>query len=270
MNTDYIGFSFGKTHLLRELNIYRTSDGSRYNTNLAPSMSDKTVDAPGRDGQYYFGTTHKNKTFSVSFAFDSLTEDKLRQLQKLFDGKKIDELIFDEQPYKAYSAKVTGQPQLKTICFDDGEGNRVYKGEGTVQFTCYHPYAHTPNWLWFSESGEQYSWKEVDGRLFSNYTEEAYPSRDEWNVAARLTDDTSINLGDVEAPFVVTGASGTVTVGDNTITIEGGPGTWDSKTGLVTKDGEILLHTGNSCATIAPGAAATTNSGVLDYEYWYY
>ena len=29
MNTDYIGFSFGKTHLLRELNIYSASKNSK-------------------------------------------------------------------------------------------------------------------------------------------------------------------------------------------------------------------------------------------------
>jgi hypothetical protein len=35
-------------------------------------------------------------------------------------------------------------PQLKTLCFDDENGQRVYKGEGTIHFTCYYPFAHTP------------------------------------------------------------------------------------------------------------------------------
>jgi hypothetical protein len=39
---------------------------------------------------------------------------------------------------------VTGTPQLKTLCFMVGD-KRVYKGEGTIQFTCYCPFAHTPN-----------------------------------------------------------------------------------------------------------------------------
>jgi phage-related protein len=51
-------------------------------------------------------------------------------------------LIFDEYPYKTYSAKVTGQASLKHIVFELEEG-RVYRGEGTIQFTCYYPYAHS-------------------------------------------------------------------------------------------------------------------------------
>lgn len=30
-NIDFIGFSFGKWHSIRDGHIYRTSDGSRYN-----------------------------------------------------------------------------------------------------------------------------------------------------------------------------------------------------------------------------------------------
>jgi hypothetical protein len=35
------------------------------------------------------------------------------------NGKGIHDLVFDECPYKVYSAKVTGTPQLKTICFEE-------------------------------------------------------------------------------------------------------------------------------------------------------
>jgi hypothetical protein len=31
---DFIGFSYGHVHSVRDLGIYRTSDGSRFNTNL--------------------------------------------------------------------------------------------------------------------------------------------------------------------------------------------------------------------------------------------
>jgi hypothetical protein len=39
-------------------------------------------------------------------------------MRKWLDGKNIHDLIFDETPYKVYSAKVTGSPQLKTVCFN--------------------------------------------------------------------------------------------------------------------------------------------------------
>jgi hypothetical protein len=59
-------------------------------------------------------------------------------LRAFFGDKKIHDLTFDERPYKTYKAKVTGTATLKYIPFDEGEGReRVYKGEGTIQFTCY-------------------------------------------------------------------------------------------------------------------------------------
>lgn len=141
---DFIGFTYNGKHCINDFNIYRTSNGSRYDDNIVPSFTDKTADVPGGDGQYFFKTTHKNRQFSVSIAFDHLTEQKYREMRTWLDGREIHDLIFDEAPYKVYSAKVTGTPQLKTICFNE-EGQRIYKGEGTIQFTCYWPYAHTPN-----------------------------------------------------------------------------------------------------------------------------
>jgi predicted phage tail component-like protein len=144
---DFIGFSFNKQHS-SDFNIIRTSDGSRYNTNLTPNLTDKTADVPGGDGQYYFTSFHKNRTFNINFAFDALSEMNIRKLRKWLSGKEVGDLIFDEEPYKAYSAKVTGAPTLKALCFDDEYGRRVYKGEGSITFTCYYPYAHTPDWVW--------------------------------------------------------------------------------------------------------------------------
>jgi hypothetical protein len=57
-------------------------------------------------------------------------------------------LVFDERPYKIYRAKVTGSATMKHIPFAEGETNRLYKGEGTIQFTCYDPFARCDKkWL---------------------------------------------------------------------------------------------------------------------------
>ena len=37
-------------------------------------------------------------------------------------------------------AKCTNMPQFNFLCFDENN-QRVYKGEGSVEFTCYYPYA---------------------------------------------------------------------------------------------------------------------------------
>ena len=138
--SDYIGFTFNKVHS-SELGIVRISEGSRFNEGLLPPIKDVTVQIPGGDGEYFFSTCFDKKVFDIKYAFDSLTEAQIAKIKQTFGDKKIHDLIFDELPYKIYSAKVTGTAQIKYIPFSEGETNRVYKGEGSVQFTAFTPYA---------------------------------------------------------------------------------------------------------------------------------
>lgn len=146
---DFIAFSFNGKHSYEDFGIYRVSDGNRYSMEINPQSTDRTAEISGFDGTIYFGTNHKQKVFNINFAFDKLTDLKLRELRQWLNGKEIHDLWFAEEPYKVYSVKVTGQPNIKVIPFDDfdKQGNkiRVYKGEGTIQFTAYWPYAHTPD-----------------------------------------------------------------------------------------------------------------------------
>lgn len=263
---DFIGFTYGGKHSIDDFGIYRTSDGSRYNDSLIPPLTDKTADIPGGDGQYYFNSHYKPRQFSIPIAFDSLTEAQYQQVRKWLNGKEIKELVFDERPYRVYSAKVTGTPQLKTICFDES-GERIYKGEGTIQFTCYYPFAHTPN---LTKSGK-------DGRSIDNYLEDDYPTKEQWQLASGLTKHKDgDNPGDLEAPFVIkTKADLTIKanerlkVGSLEITIleEAKNLVWDSKTGLVTGKindvTRVIRTSGRSYGTIPIG-------GVSPKEIAYY
>lgn len=139
---DYVGFIFNGKHS-SDLGIVRTSNGSRFDENLLPTIQDKTVQVPGGDGTYFFGSYYTQKQFTIPFAFDSLTEEKFKELKNWLGDKKIHDLIFDEAPYKIYKAKVTGSATIKHIPFGEGETNRLYKGEGSIQFTCYQPYARS-------------------------------------------------------------------------------------------------------------------------------
>jgi hypothetical protein len=49
-DTDFIGFTYNGKHSITNFGVYRTSDGSRYNDNLVPTMTDKTADVPGGEG----------------------------------------------------------------------------------------------------------------------------------------------------------------------------------------------------------------------------
>lgn len=133
----FIGFTFNGIHS-SDLGIVRQSDSDRYTDNLIPVYTDKTVAVPGGDGTYYFGSNFTQRVFDFSIAFDFLTEENLRKLKQLLGDKNPHELIFDEYPYKVYVGKISGNPTIKTLCFDE-EGQRVYKGEGTFSIVCYDP-----------------------------------------------------------------------------------------------------------------------------------
>jgi hypothetical protein len=83
-------------------------------------------------------------------------------LKKYFNGKELSELCFSEsvsynsagrvQDARIYMAKVTGSPNIKYIPFDKtfytqtgSVTQTIYRGEGTIQFTAYWPYARGYN-----------------------------------------------------------------------------------------------------------------------------
>lgn len=145
-DSDYIGFTIwdNDNALLFdsiEKGIYRVSDSSRYNENLLPNFTDKTQVAPGADGTYYFTSQYTNRQISVSIAYDYMTEAVRKELVTIMARKKPFWLVFDEYPYKKYLVKAQSAPTLKWIPFNDPDNGRIYKGEGTLTFVCYNPYA---------------------------------------------------------------------------------------------------------------------------------
>lgn len=142
-NTDFIGFTFNNRHS-SEFHIYSVSDGSRYQDILVPNPIDYSEEIPGGIGQNYFGSDTDIREFSLSIAYDNLSELQLREMRKWLSPNTIGELIFDERPYKTYIAKISSSPSLSYICFDkNGKKERVYKGEGDISFICYYSYAKT-------------------------------------------------------------------------------------------------------------------------------
>ena len=70
MKGDFLGFSFNGVHSSR-LGITRVSDGDRYSEELFAEISDRTNEIVGNDGENYFGSEYKDKSFSINIAFDS-------------------------------------------------------------------------------------------------------------------------------------------------------------------------------------------------------
>lgn len=138
---DFLGFTLDGVHS-SSLGIVRVSDGSRYNEELVPEFEDKIVKVSGRNDTYYFGSEYKQRTFEIKIAFDHLTEKQLRQLRVLMNGHGLKDLIFDEAPYKVYKVKCNGTASLTYLCFEE-DYNRIYKGEGTLNFIAYFPFARS-------------------------------------------------------------------------------------------------------------------------------
>lgn len=292
---DFIGFTYNGVHS-SDLKIYRTSNGSRYDDNITATMTDKTVDVPGGDGQYYFGTTFKNRTFTVNYAFDNLEETDIVKIKEVFCGDGIHDLVFDEHPYKAWSAKVTGTASMKHLCFEE-KGKRIYRGEGSITFTCYYPYAHTPSKLWITDS----VYGNADGKNLSNYRNTIYTNINEWSDASGLkkVSDTGYTLIKGEVPTTLTitlkRASTASSPGITSIKCEEKNGktytinlatayylnnndktlTWNTKTGLLTdKDNKIIPISGEACFStlgnvkITPNTASNVSTS-LDYQALY-
>ena len=110
---------------------------------------------------------------------------------KLFDGRNLGYLVFDEMPFKRYTVKSTGTPNIKFICFEENE-QRIYKGEGTLTFVAYYPYAI---------SVEKY---------LDNFIGNRYANKSKWAAASGMkatqgsydgtgTSVTVYNAGDIEA-----------------------------------------------------------------------
>lgn len=138
---DFVGFRFGNIHT-KDLNLLVVSSSDRYNKNLLPDPTDYTTDVVGSDGTYYFGQTYDKREFSCNIAFDNISEENWRKISQVFSTDKLKDLVFDELPYKTYRAKLSSKPDFNFICFTNRHtGERVYKGEGTLNFICYFPYA---------------------------------------------------------------------------------------------------------------------------------
>lgn len=291
---DYIGFTYNGVHS-STLGIMRTSDGSRYSDNLLPTSQDKTAVRSGADGTMYWGSNYTQKPFSVSYAFDALTEAQLGQLKAVFGDKGVHELIFDETPYKVYRAKVTGTASISYLAFEEGVDGRLYKGSGSLQFTCYDPYAHSR-----AKFGDEYTEDNKNEWFAASRMKSARGQLDEYISSSRTFN--LYNAGDIETDFKLMIASdeaarckyisidGDILSFDNGITkkdgdsyilinsainlIEGLDANY-KKTGRIYNEyitgGDFFkIPCGESTLNISSDNALTASTTTIEYDYLYY
>lgn len=200
---DFTGFTFNGQHS-SQFGLLRVSNGDRYEDTLVLSHSDEAADIPGGPGQYYWGETLKPKEFDIKVAYDNVSEiDKRRIKQWLHPDDKLHELIFDERPYVKYWVKCSKEVVASELCFRDGQGGRVYKGEFNLTFIAYMPYGVAVGKT-LEDVSRTYNhdsmdtiteWKEASGLLTSKEFEE--------NSIDLFNNNTCkiYNPGDIEAGF---------------------------------------------------------------------
>ena len=197
---DLTGFKFGDYHS-SQFGLIRVSNGSRYNEYLLPTLKNTTTDVPGMEGTLYFGTQKTTRSFQVDMAFDSLTEEDIRDIREWLTGAHS--LIFDERPYIQYMCILNSAPQLKYLTFEEN-GERIYKGELSVNFVSYLPYGYSIDGKKFiddflDENFEE--WSNASHLAYKNFYEgetlRAYDEFEGNNVYV-------YNGGDVEADYILT------------------------------------------------------------------
>lgn len=175
---DFTGFTFNGKHC-SEFGLLRVSDGDRYEDDLVLSLSDESAEVPGGVGHYYWGENIKQREFSISVAYDSVTEKDKRLIRKwLHPDDKLHELIFDEKPYVKYWVKCSKQVTAKELCFNeniDGKVRRIYKGEFQLEFTAYMPYG-VNRWNYLPEIIEN----------TENSLDPEYGNLEEWAESSKL------------------------------------------------------------------------------------
>lgn len=167
---DYIGFTFGQYHS-SDLGLYRVSDGSRYQREVSATTEDRVLRIEGSDVSHFIEARLEPRTISLNIAYDNLSEEQVSLIGRVFDGKQVKPLVLDELPFKAYYARVQRGVELSFVPFGTIYGERVYKGEGTIEFILYDPLAVST------------------GKYLSDFPTRFFPNRDEWASASRMKMD---------------------------------------------------------------------------------
>ena len=173
-------------------------------------------------------------------------------------------MIFDEdrdadgKALKIWSAKVTGTATMKHLCFEEN-GEDIYRGEGSVTFTCYYPYARSENF-------------DLPTRNITNIKE--FPTNNgdlpapfkftikPWNYAGK-THDSDYDIDTSQKIFGIQYIDG---AGEEDVldlvflspqSVTDSEYTWNSKTGLITKTDTdsttVIPYTGDGIKKIAVG-----------------
>lgn len=146
---EFIDFSFAGRHI-SEFGMVAVSSGDRYSLKGSPEFQDETTTVNGVNGQYYWGTNFKTKTYNYSLATDGMTERQFEDFKRHFRpgryGQFYDDTWFDRYSY----VRIKSVIDFSFIPFQEEvevAGNkiksRIYKGECKISFIQDIPYTYS-------------------------------------------------------------------------------------------------------------------------------
>lgn len=146
---EYIDFSFAGRHI-SEFGLVAVTNSDRYQFHGSPEFTDETTSVNGVNGQYYWGTKFKTKTYDYSLATDGMTErqfdDFKRHFRPGYYGQFYEDAWFDRYAY----VRIKSVVEFSFIPFQEDveiAGNkiksRIYKGECKISFIQDEPYTYS-------------------------------------------------------------------------------------------------------------------------------
>ena len=141
---EFIGFTFNGHHS-SEYGLTSVVSGFKQDS-LFSNFEDRTMEVPGRDGAYYFGTRVGTKSLPITLAFDNLTSANKKSILKWLDPKTVGKLTFDEAPYKYYYVKIAGPPTFSFVPFENSIAlgkQHIFKGTLEFEFLALDPYGYS-------------------------------------------------------------------------------------------------------------------------------
>ena len=146
---EYIDFSFAGRHI-SEFGLVAVTSSDRYQFHGSPEFTDETTSVNGVNGQYYWGTKFKTKTYNYSLVTDGMTErqfdDFKRHFRPGYYGQFYEDAWFDRYAY----VRIKSVVEFSFIPFQEDieiAGNkiksRIYKGECKISFIQDEPYSYS-------------------------------------------------------------------------------------------------------------------------------
>lgn len=133
------GFSYNGVHC-EDMGCYYIPDAAAQ-WFVNPDIEISKDDVPRRDGNYYFHTRRKARTFALNCYFENINSYGRERIRRWLDEKSSGWLIFDDRegirykvhPSKVVSGKIYRQSESYTV-------EDYYNGTFTVTFEAENPY----------------------------------------------------------------------------------------------------------------------------------